>query len=136
MGRHALLQGIFLTQGTNPCLLHLLPWQGGSLPLRHLQSSGSGRVRPKWVFSKAGQADSKSQKPSPESTQVPAGQSLSIEVVEGLVCGQIYLPAINKSLWFWTLGQGAKPDAKGWIQLADMFLWDRTMTLINTLTGL
>ena len=30
---HALLQGIFPTQGSNPCLLHLLHWQSGSLPL-------------------------------------------------------------------------------------------------------
>ena len=30
---HALLQGIFLTQGSNPHLLHLLHWQAGSLPL-------------------------------------------------------------------------------------------------------
>ena len=28
-----LLQGIFLTQGSNPCLLHLLHWQVGSLQL-------------------------------------------------------------------------------------------------------
>ena len=33
MGCHALLQGIFLTQGLNPHLLHLLQWQAGSLPL-------------------------------------------------------------------------------------------------------
>ena len=33
MGCRALLQGIFLTQGSNPHLLHLLPWQAGSLPL-------------------------------------------------------------------------------------------------------
>ena len=33
VGCHALLQGIFLTQGSNPCLLHLLHWQVGSLPL-------------------------------------------------------------------------------------------------------
>ena len=33
VGCHVLLQGIFLTQGLNPCLLHLLPWQAGSLPL-------------------------------------------------------------------------------------------------------
>ena len=32
-GRHFLLQGIFPTQGLNPCLLHLLHWQVGSLPL-------------------------------------------------------------------------------------------------------
>ena len=30
---HALLQGIFLTQGSNPCLLRHLHWQAGSLPL-------------------------------------------------------------------------------------------------------
>ena len=30
---HALLQGIFPTQGLNPCLLNLLHWQAGSLPL-------------------------------------------------------------------------------------------------------
>ena len=33
VGCHALFQGIFLTQGLNPCLLYLLPWQEGSLPL-------------------------------------------------------------------------------------------------------
>ena len=31
-GCHALLQGIFLTQGSNPCLFHLLHWQIGSSP--------------------------------------------------------------------------------------------------------
>ena len=30
---HALPQGIFPTQGSNPCLFHLLHWQVGSLPL-------------------------------------------------------------------------------------------------------
>ena len=33
VGCHALLQGIFLTQGLNPRCLHLLCWQAGSLPL-------------------------------------------------------------------------------------------------------
>ena len=32
MGFHALLQGIFLTQGLNPNLLCLLLWQTGSFP--------------------------------------------------------------------------------------------------------
>ena len=32
-GCHALLQEIFLTQGSNLCLLHLLHWQASSLPL-------------------------------------------------------------------------------------------------------
>ena len=32
-GLHALLQGIFPNQGSNPCLLCLLHWQAGSLPL-------------------------------------------------------------------------------------------------------
>ena len=30
---HALLQGIFLTQGSNPRLSHFLHWYAGSLPL-------------------------------------------------------------------------------------------------------
>ena len=33
MGCHALLQGIFHTQGLNLCLLCLLHWQVGSFPL-------------------------------------------------------------------------------------------------------
>ena len=33
VGCHALLQGIFPTQGSNPPLLHFLHWQVGSLPL-------------------------------------------------------------------------------------------------------
>ena len=33
MGCYFLLQGIFLTQGSNLNLLHLLPQQAGSLPL-------------------------------------------------------------------------------------------------------
>ena len=33
VGCHAFLQGISPTQGLNPCLLHLLHWQPGSLPL-------------------------------------------------------------------------------------------------------
>ena len=33
VGCHAVLQGIFLTQGSNPSLLRLLHWQAGSLPL-------------------------------------------------------------------------------------------------------
>ena len=33
VGCHFLLQGISLTQGSNPCLLHLLHWQVSSLPL-------------------------------------------------------------------------------------------------------
>ena len=36
MGCDFLLQGVFLTQGSNPCLLHLLHWQADSLPLSHL----------------------------------------------------------------------------------------------------
>ena len=33
VGCHALYQGILLTQRLNSCLLHLLHWQAGSLPL-------------------------------------------------------------------------------------------------------
>ena len=38
VGCHALLQGIFPTQGSYSCLLRLLHWQTGALPLRHLRS--------------------------------------------------------------------------------------------------
>ena len=34
-GCHCLLQGIFPTHGSNPCLLCLLQWQADSLPLGH-----------------------------------------------------------------------------------------------------
>ena len=33
VGCHALLQGLFLTQGSKPCLFYLLHLQAGSLPL-------------------------------------------------------------------------------------------------------
>ena len=33
VGCHFLLQRIFLTHGSNPCLLHLLHWQADSFPL-------------------------------------------------------------------------------------------------------
>ena len=36
VGGRALLQGIFLTWGSNPCLLRLLHWQTGSLALAPL----------------------------------------------------------------------------------------------------
>ena len=36
MDCRSLLQGIFLIQGSNPCLLHLMYWQMDSLPLYHL----------------------------------------------------------------------------------------------------
>ena len=39
MGCHFLLQGIFPTQGSNLCLLHLLHQPAGSLPLCHLGST-------------------------------------------------------------------------------------------------
>ena len=35
VGHHTLFQGIFPTHGSNPCLLCLLHWQVGSLPLSH-----------------------------------------------------------------------------------------------------
>ena len=35
VGCHFLLQRIFPTQGSNPCLLRLLYWQAGSLPLSY-----------------------------------------------------------------------------------------------------
>ena len=56
MGCHALLQKIFPTHRLNPCLLHLLHWQAGSLLLvpsgkpsvqmRRLKFKGRGLLRP------------------------------------------------------------------------------------------
>ena len=47
VGCHFLLQGIFPTQGSNLCLLHLLHWQGDSLPLCHLGSKAEAHSNPK-----------------------------------------------------------------------------------------
>ena len=47
MGCHVLLQGIFLTQGSNQHLLCLLHWQVGSLPLVPLGNSCKGTGFPK-----------------------------------------------------------------------------------------
>ena len=41
VGGHFLLQGVFLTQGLNLCLLH---WQADSLPLNHLGSPRIGNT--------------------------------------------------------------------------------------------
>ena len=43
VGSHVLLQGIFLTKGSNPGLLCLLRWQAGSLPL-----TPPGKGNPNW----------------------------------------------------------------------------------------
>ena len=40
-GCHFLLQKIFPAQGSNLCLLYLLNWQAGSLPLHHFRFPGS-----------------------------------------------------------------------------------------------
>ena len=48
MGSFFLLQGIFPPQGWNPCLLHLLPWQVGSLPKRHLENPFKSACCIKW----------------------------------------------------------------------------------------
>ena len=44
MGCHSLIQEIFLTQESNPRLLHLLHWQAYSLPLSHVGSAPRGHV--------------------------------------------------------------------------------------------
>ena len=52
VGCHFLLQDIFQTQGSNPRLLHLLPWQAESVPLYHwgslvaVQAAGCEWLRP------------------------------------------------------------------------------------------
>ena len=44
VGHHSLLQDIFPTQGSNPCLLSFLHWQAGSLPL-----GPPGKPQRSWV---------------------------------------------------------------------------------------
>ena len=43
VGGHFLLQGIFPTEGLNPCLFHLLQWQADSLPQLYLAVLSSSR---------------------------------------------------------------------------------------------
>ena len=50
VGCHFPLQGIFLTQGSNPCLLRLLCWQMGSLLPNHQGSPSTGGQTPKPNF--------------------------------------------------------------------------------------
>ena len=47
VGCHSLLQGIFLTQGSNPCLLCLLHYRWMLYPLRHQGSPPSPWLPPK-----------------------------------------------------------------------------------------
>ena len=66
VGCHFLLQRIFLTQGLNPHLLHLLNCQVSSLPAESsreaterylpspIQSSHSGNIKPSWARLKLG----------------------------------------------------------------------------------
>ena len=56
VGCHALLQRIFLAQGSNPCFLRLLQWQVGSLPLApprkpHIESIHPLTVCPNCLYS-------------------------------------------------------------------------------------
>ena len=44
VGYHSLLQGIIPNQGSNPCLLCLLHWQAGSLPLAPLGKPKNGTI--------------------------------------------------------------------------------------------
>ena len=50
VGCHSLLQGIFLTQESNLCLLRLLHWQVGSLPLSHQGRCRVHHNHPVWLL--------------------------------------------------------------------------------------
>ena len=63
VGYHFLLQGIFLTQGLNPCLLH---WQADSLSLSH---RGSTPRLPTVIRTKLNQSDVMKLSPSPRADQ-------------------------------------------------------------------
>ena len=53
VGGHFLLQGIFPTQGSNPCLLHLLCWQVGSFPPCCLGSPSLRKTSVHWCVSRS-----------------------------------------------------------------------------------
>ena len=57
MSCHSLLYGIFLTQGLNPSLFCLLPWQVGSLPLA-LPGKPMKSNQIQFQFSCSGESDS------------------------------------------------------------------------------
>ena len=65
VGCHALLQGIFLTQGSNPHVLGLLHWQMGSSPLVPSGKPGdtSMLIKPDFLFLLDTQLDNMSQPP-------------------------------------------------------------------------
>ena len=69
---HALLQGIFPTQRSNPSLLHLLHWQAGSLPLSHKSFQKA------CALLKTGQSHGHAQ------SHLPSGQTLLVNVPFGL----------------------------------------------------
>ena len=50
VGCHFLLQGIFLTHGSNPHLLLLLHWQASSLPLAHDVQETNGKANVLFKF--------------------------------------------------------------------------------------
>ena len=50
-GCHYLFQGIFLVQGLNPCLLCLLHWQAGSLPLASPRKLSPEHTQQQMAFS-------------------------------------------------------------------------------------
>ena len=50
MCRHALLQGIFTTQGLNLCLFYLPHWQADYLPLCHLNTWAHKKLTLLWQF--------------------------------------------------------------------------------------
>ena len=86
---HALLQGIFLTQGPNLCLLCLLHWQVGSLPL---VSPAKGEAPVFW---------------SPDANSWPIGkvpdcwETLRAEGEEGIRRWEAWMASPMQRTWIW-----------------------------------
>ena len=74
VGYHSLLQGIVLNQGSNPCLLCLLHWQAGSLPVAPLGKPKDGIV---YYFNLE--------------TYCTLGYTLTIKVLQRLYCFTTHL---------------------------------------------
>ena len=94
MGCHAFLQGIFLTQGSNPCHLCLLHWQASSLPLSHLGSPISS-----YETTRVGKFNRAKSKPS---LQMPPGSLIGF-APESCSFGAHLLPVLTVKHWeLWT----------------------------------
>ena len=95
VGCHFLLQGVFLTQGSNPCLLILLHWQVDCVPPCHLGSpiweDGNSKHRIQGSLSSAGFS---------MSTALPQGLS-PLPILNQKIKGKKVGGVLEKGMFHW-----------------------------------